>query len=149
MWNLQFHGVFIDLGLIYTHSDADVYHCQDNGGTIIIILYVNNITIIGDNLKSINQLKSTLSNRYEMTDLGEIESYLRVWIKQDRSTKQLEIDQSCYVLEMVHHFELSDTDPAHIPLPSGADVHLEKYNGHASYEGIKLFQQIIGSLLYI
>jgi hypothetical protein len=68
-------------------SDAGVYHCQDDGGVLIIILYVNNITILGDNLKSIKDLKATLSNCYEMTNFGNIDSYLKVCIKQDRSTK--------------------------------------------------------------
>jgi Reverse transcriptase (RNA-dependent DNA polymerase) len=127
-WNLQFHGVLVDLGFTHTHSDAGVYHRQDDGGTIIIILYVDDITIIGDNLKSVTKLKSTLSSRYEMTDLGELESYLGVHIKQDRSAKRLKIDQTRYVLEIVNRFRLSDTSPAHTPLPSGADVHLEKYD---------------------
>jgi hypothetical protein len=61
----------------------------------------------------------------------------------------LEIDQSRYVLEIISRFGLSDANPARTPLPSGADVHLEKYDGEASQADIKLFQQIIGSLLYV
>jgi hypothetical protein len=80
-WNQQFHGVLLDLGFTWTRSDAGVYHCQDDGGVLIIILYVNDITILGDNLKSVNDLKATLSNHYEMTDLGDIDSYLGVRIK--------------------------------------------------------------------
>jgi Reverse transcriptase (RNA-dependent DNA polymerase) len=77
-WNLQFHGVLVDLGFMRTHFNAGVYYHQDDGGTIIIILYVDDITIIGDNLKIINKLKTTLSNCYKMTNLGKIESYLGV-----------------------------------------------------------------------
>jgi hypothetical protein len=50
-WNQQFHGVLIDLGFTHTRSDAGVYHRHDDGGTLIIILYVDNITIFGDSLK--------------------------------------------------------------------------------------------------
>ena len=148
-WNLQFHGVLLDLGFKRTDSDAGVYHRQDDGGTLIIILYVDDITILGDNLSSINKLKSALSNRYEMTDLGEIDSYLGVRIKRDRSARRLEIDQSHYALEIVNRFGLSDANPTRTPLPTGAEVHLEKYDGQASPADIKLFQQIIGSLLYV
>jgi len=148
-WNQQFHGVLLDLGFTRTRSDAGVYHRQDDGGVLIIILYVDDITILGDNLKSVNDLKATLSNRYEMTDLGDIDSYLGVRIKRDRSTKRLEIDQSRYVLEIVARFGLSDANQALTPLPTGADVHLEKYEGQASKADIKLYQQMIGSLLYV
>jgi hypothetical protein len=45
-WNQQFHGVLLGLGFTRTHSDAGVYHRQDDGGTLIIILYVDDITIV-------------------------------------------------------------------------------------------------------
>jgi hypothetical protein len=61
----------------------------------------------------------------------------------------LEIDQTRYVLEIVAHFGLSDTNQVLTPLPTGADVHLEKYEGQASKADIKLYQQMIGSLLYV
>jgi hypothetical protein len=46
-WNLQFHGVLTELGFTRTHSDAGVYvfHQQDARGTLLIILYVDDITI--------------------------------------------------------------------------------------------------------
>jgi Reverse transcriptase (RNA-dependent DNA polymerase)/Integrase core domain/gag-polypeptide of LTR copia-type/GAG-pre-integrase domain len=148
-WNQQFHKVLLDLGLTRTRSDAGVYHRQDDRGTLIIILYVDDITILGDSLKSVNEVKSQLSKRYEMTDLGEIESYLGVRVKRDRSIKRLEIDQSRYVLEIVNRFGLSDAHSTPTPLPAGADKDLRKYDGQATTAEIKLFQQMIGSLLYV
>ena len=96
---------------------------------LIIILYIDDITILGDNPKCITYIKFTLSNRYKITDLGEIDSYLGVWIKCDKSSKQLEIDQFHYALEIVNHFGLSDTYTVCTPLPNGANVHLKKYDG--------------------
>src|SRR6266403_3498208 len=148
-WNLQFHEVLLTLDFKRTHSDAGVYHRQDHGGIIIIILYVDDITILSDSIKCVTQIKSTLSSCYKMTDLGEIGSYLGVRIKHNRSIRQLEIDQSHYTLEIINRFGLSDANPAHTPLPSGAEVHLTKYNGEATPTEIKLYQQIIGSLLYV
>ena len=149
-WNLQFHSVLLDLGFTRTHSDAGVYHRQDAGGsTIIIILYVDDITILGDKLRAIENLKATLANRYEMTDLGEIDSYLGVRIKRDRSIRRLDIDQSRYISEIVNRFGLADSNPARTPLPAGAETHLVKNTGEATASEIKYYQQIIGSLLYV
>jgi hypothetical protein len=150
-WNLQFHGVLVELGFTRTYSNAGiyVYRCQDAGGTLIIILYVDNITIAGDSLKRIQELKAVLSNRYEMTDLGEIDSYLGVNITRDWSVKLLEIDQSCYIWEIVNCFGMSDANPVHTPLPSGAETHLVKYEEQASASEIRAYQQVIGSLLYV
>ena len=145
MWNQQFHGVLSDLGFTRTHSDAGVYiyHCKGGEGILIIILYVDDITLLGDSSKEITQMKSTLASRYEMTDLGEIESYLGVRIPCDRSIRRLDIDQSWYVHEIVERFGMADANPAWTPLPAGAEVHLVKHTGEATTSKIKYFQQII------
>jgi len=98
-WNLQFHGVLVELGFTHTYSNARIYIycCQDMGETLIIILYVDDITIAGNSLKCIRELKALLSSQYEMTDLGKIDSYLGVNIMHDWSLKLLEIDQSHYI----------------------------------------------------
>jgi hypothetical protein len=151
-WNLQFHGVLTGLGFTCTHSDAGVYmyHCQDDGGiTIFIILYVDDITMLGNLGSEIDRIKLFLSSRYDMTDLGEIESYLGVCIMHDRSIKRLEIDQSRYISKILDHFGMADANLARTPLPMGADVHLVKHEGQATESEIKDYQRLIGSLLYV
>ena len=44
---------------------------------------------------------------------------------------------------------MADVNPNNTPLPSGADVHLIKYDGQATQSEIKNYQSLIGSLLYI
>ena len=74
-----------------------------------------------------------------MTDLGEINSYLGVRNTHDQSISRLEIDQSRYILEIVNRFGLSDAHLTHTPLPSGAEVHLVKYDGEATVQEIKYY----------
>ena len=105
--------------------------------------------LLGNSLRELREIKSILSSRYEMTDLGKINSYLGVRITRDQSISHLEIDQSRYILEIVNRFGLSDAHPTHTPLPSGAEVHLVKYDREATAHKIKYYQQIIGSLLYV
>jgi len=77
-WNQQFHGVLIELGFERTYSDAGVYvrHQHTGGGLLIVVLYVDDITIMGSSLEDVKQLKQKLSLCYEMSDFGEIQSYL-------------------------------------------------------------------------
>ena len=71
---MQFHGVLEELGFTRTYSDAGVYVCHrhERGDALFVILYVDDITILGSSLDKIKDLKESLSSRYEMTDLGEI-----------------------------------------------------------------------------
>ena len=150
-WNLQFHGVLTGLGFKRTYTDAGVYVCHQHGGDgmLIIILYVDDITLLGSSLESVKRVKGMLSARYKMSDLGEIESYLGVRIVRNRADKCIDIDQSGYITDVLEHFGMADANPHNTPLPSGADVHLVKYTGQATQSDIKHYQSLIGSLLYI
>src|SRR5260370_32812310 len=81
-WNEQFHGVLNALGFEWMYSDAGIYVCHQHGGNslLIVILYIDDITIMGSSLKDVKQLKEKLSLHYEMSDLGEIQSYLGMQI---------------------------------------------------------------------
>jgi hypothetical protein len=151
VWNILFHSVLIGLGFTRTHSDAGVYvyHLLDGEGIVIIILYVDDITLLGDSSKEISRIKLVLSSQFEMTDLGEIESYLRVRITRNRSLKTLEIDQSRYVREIIERFGMADSNPARTPLPAGVETHLIVHTREASLDEVKYYQKIIGSLLYV
>ena len=149
-WNLQFHGVLEELGFTRTYSDAGVYVCHrhEGGDALFVILYVDDITILGSSLDKINDLKKSLSSRYEMTDLGEIQSYLGVNITRDRASRTMDINQTDYIESVVERFGMRDSNPVYTPLPSGCEAHLVKNEDQASAAEIKQFQQIIGSLLY-
>src|SRR5712692_6386852 len=151
IWNQQFHGVLIALGFEWTYSDADIYVCHQHGGNslLIIILYVDDITIMGSLLEDAKQLKEKLSLCHEMSDLGEIQSYLGMWICQDHSKKCIEVDQSGYIRSILDHFSMADANPHPTPLPTGANVHLIKNTAQATQAEVKHFQSLIGSLLYV
>jgi hypothetical protein len=133
-----------------THADAGIYvnlQCEEE--PIFVILYVDDITIMGASLEAIEHLKDNLKQRYEITDLGEIASYLGISITRDRSKKRIEINQSGYIKDILERFGMSDANPNNTPLPSGAQVDLIKYDGQATLAEVRHYQSLIGSLLYV
>ena len=104
---------------------------------------------MGPHLKDVKRLKLDLSKRYEITDLGEISSYLGICITCDRPKRRLDIDQSGYIKDLLDRFNMADANPCKTLLPAGADVHLIKNTGKVSEEDIKHFQSLISSLLYV
>jgi hypothetical protein len=150
-WNQQFHGVLSELGFERTYSDAGIYvrHQHKGDSLLIVVLYVDDITIMGSSLEDVKQLKEKLSLRYEMSDLGEIQSYLGMRICRDRSQRRIEVDQSGYIRSILDRFGMADANPHPTPLPTGADVHLVKNTAQATSAAIKHYQSLIGSLLYV
>ena len=86
---------------------------------------------MGSSLEDVKQLKEKLSLRYEMSDLGEIQSYLGMRICRDRSKKHIEVDQSGYIRSILDRFSMADANPHPIPLPASANVHLVKNTAQA------------------
>jgi hypothetical protein len=54
-WNLQFHGVLTGLGFKQMYADAGIYVChqQEGDGPLFVILYVDDITILGRSLQAV------------------------------------------------------------------------------------------------
>jgi len=118
-------------------------------GSLYLILYVDDITFFGSSMEDIEALKTALSTRFEMTDMGKIQSIWGFASLETVPNRHLEIDQSRYLRGVLARFNIGRCQPLRYPLPTGADVHLVKFEGQASVADTKLYQSIIGSLLYI
>jgi len=88
-----------------------VKHQREGEGLIIVILYVDDITILGSSLVAVDRLKDQIAKRYEVTDLGNIECYLGIRILRDCSKKCLTIDQSGYIKDILDCFGMNRHEP--------------------------------------
>jgi hypothetical protein len=54
-WNLQLHGVLTGLDYKRTYADAGIYAChqQEGDGPLFVIVYVDDITILGKSLQAV------------------------------------------------------------------------------------------------
>jgi hypothetical protein len=129
-WNSNIHAALTELSFKWTVAGAGVYvmHQWEGDGPLCIILYVNDITILGASLEVVKELKAILAQCYEISDLGEIQSYLGIWITRDQQNKYLTIHQSGYIKDVLEHFGMADANPHNTPLPAGVNLHLVKYN---------------------
>ena len=81
---------------------------------IILLLYVDDILIVGGNVSRIDKLKKQLSKSFSMKDLGPVKKILGIRIERDRASKKLYMSHEQYiekVLEisspLANHFKLS------------------------------------------
>jgi hypothetical protein len=78
----------------YQHTKADhAVFVRMHGTLSIIVLYVDDITMVLKDLKGINQDKAALRESYEMTDLGDISWILGMHVTCDRNTGWIAISQ--------------------------------------------------------
>ena len=153
VWNRTFtHTIKKKLGFNTIHSDAGVYvlnrhHKRGQPNTeIILILYVDNLLLLGEDLSKIEDIKRQLGKLYQMKDLGPASSYLGIQITRDQNTRSIWIDQQTYLENALKRFELQDANNTKTPLPAG--IYLEKFEEPVALNTKTYYQQIIRTLIY-
>eukprot|EP00253_Pinus_taeda_P003602 PITA_03602 len=70
-WYLKFYRFMPEQGYTRCHSDHCVYLKRKNdGGDVILLLYVDDMLVVGSNMQESNALKIKLANSFTMKDLG-------------------------------------------------------------------------------
>ena len=113
---------------------------------MILILYVDNLLLLGEDLSKINDVKLQLGKLYQMKDLGPASSYLGIQITRDWNIRAIWIDQQAYIEKALKRFELLDANNTNTPLPTG--IHLEKSDKPVALDTKTYYQQIIRTLIY-
>ena len=81
------------------HSDVDVYvlhHHHKRGDSetdMILMLYVDDLLLLGEGHSKIKDVKKQLGKLYQMKDLGPTSSYLGIRITRDHTRQIIWIDQ--------------------------------------------------------
>ena len=75
-WFAKFSSTISCLGYIASHFDSALFFYRTNKGTILLLLYVDDMIITGDDLNGIQELKDFLNQQFEMKDLGHYSYFL-------------------------------------------------------------------------
>ncbi|KAL0434302.1 UNVERIFIED_CONTAM: Copia protein [Sesamum latifolium] len=81
-----------------------------------LVLYVDDILLIGNDVKMLGDIKAWLSTQFSMKDMGEASYILDIKIYKDRSRKMLGLIQSSYmrkVLKEIQDGTLKTRSPSH------------------------------------
>ncbi|XP_028086900.1 uncharacterized protein LOC114287668 [Camellia sinensis] len=112
-------------------------------GIIIPLLYVDDMTITGDDIVGISNLKQFLSYQFEMKDLGLLSYFLGLEISHDPSGYFL--TQAKYISDLLNHAGFTDSKT--ITTPVDPQTHLTPLDGHLISDAT-LYSQLVGSLVY-
>eukprot|EP00253_Pinus_taeda_P021187 PITA_21187 len=74
----------LETGFSRCHSDNTVYTKKMGKSLIILVLYVDDLILIGSDPNLINHVKSNLKKKFEMTDLGHLHYFLGPHVLQSK-----------------------------------------------------------------
>ena len=75
-WYEKFDRFFLNLGFKLCESNHNIYMFCTEGNTLIIVIYVDDLVITGNNYNLTFRLKRQLTDTFEMTYLGILHFFL-------------------------------------------------------------------------
>ena len=76
VWFAKFSSTIFRLGYIASPYDSALFLRRTDKGTILLLLYVDEMIITSDDLSGIQELKDFLSQQFDMKDLGHLNYFL-------------------------------------------------------------------------
>src|SRR4051812_31916739 len=86
-WNIRFDEVVKSSGFIKGDHDSCLYKKFTGSKVNFIILYVDDILLIGNDVHMLQETKESLEMSFSMKDLGATTYILRIRIYRDRSKR--------------------------------------------------------------
>ena len=110
----KFSSTIFCLGYIASPYDYALFLCRTDKGTILLLLYVDDMSITGDDISGIQELKDFLSQQFEMKDLGHLSYSLGLEITH--SIDGLYITQAKYAFNLLSRAGLTDSKTVDTPV---------------------------------
>lgn len=61
-------------------ADSSLFHFHKNNITILILIYVDDVIVTGNNSEAVQAIISTLSTKFSLKDLGSLKYFLGIEI---------------------------------------------------------------------
>ena len=90
-----------------------------------VVLYVDDILLIGNEVGMLSSMKAWLSKNFSMKDLGEATYIIGIRIHRDRSKKLLRLSQSIYIDTIDKRFGTKDPKKGFILMRHGIQISKE------------------------
>jgi hypothetical protein len=85
-----------------------VYKKVNGSAIVFLILYVDDILMIGNDILMMEVVKSSLRKSFSMKDLGEAVYILGIKIYRDRSKRLIGLSQDAYIDKILNWFNMQD-----------------------------------------
>jgi hypothetical protein len=118
-WFERFISIIKDVGFPSSDHDPALFIHTSPKGRTILLLYVDDLLITGDDSEHISQVKKHLSKEFQMSDLGPLSYFLGIEVLQTR--KGFYLSQSKYIQQLLHRSGITDTHTPATPM----DIHLQ------------------------
>jgi hypothetical protein len=142
-WYTRIDSYFTGLGFTKSEVDANLYQIVVEGKLLIIVLYVDDLILTGDE-KPIHSCKEDLAKEFEMKDMGLLHYFLGLEIWQRDG--EIFVSQSNYAREILGKFHMEGCKTMDTPLLR--NCRKEDVTSREVVDA-NVYRQLVGSLMYL
>ncbi|KAA0039639.1 putative mitochondrial protein [Cucumis melo var. makuwa] len=141
-WFATFSSTITQLGFTSSPHDTALFTRHTSQGIVLLLLYVDDMIITGNDPHAISDLQHYLGQHFEMKDLGSLNYFLGLEVSR-RSDGYL-LSQAKYASDLLARSRITDSNTASTSLDP--NVHLTPYDG-VPLENVSLYRQRLGKLI--
>src|SRR4051812_38011175 len=121
-WNKRFDSVIKAFGFVQNFGEACIYKKVSGSSVAFLILYVDDILLIGNDIEFLDSIKGYLNKSFSMKDLGEAAYILGIKIYRDRSRRLIGLSQSTYLDKVLKKFKNGSSKERVLACVAGCEV---------------------------
>lgn len=131
--------------------DQAVFFRADGADLIVIVVHVDDLTVVASTIALILEVKTKLREAFEISDEGEIHWILGFAVERDRPNRRLSLSQTAYIESIISRFGLEDAKAVSTPM----DPHVTLTTAQSPSTTAEIaamrhipYREAVGSLMY-
>ncbi|GJY70678.1 retrotransposon protein, putative, ty1-copia subclass [Tanacetum coccineum] len=150
-WNKRFYEEIKRFGFSQNLNEPCVYQKASGSKPTLLILYVDDIIIMGNHIPSLQSVKDYLAKCFSMKDLGEAAFILGIKIYRDRSKQLIRLSQNAYMDKILKRYKIDNSKRGTIPMQER--LNLNKSQGAQTSKEVNHMKNVpyasdVGSIMY-
>ncbi|KAL8149358.1 hypothetical protein AgCh_006394 [Apium graveolens] len=145
-WFTKLTSCLLEAGYKQSKLDHSLFTFTSGNSFIVVVVYVDDILLSGNDFSLIKSLKALLHERFSIKDLGAVKFYLGLEVL--RNNQGLFLSQHKFIINLLKSANMEDCKPLSVPL----DPHIKLYDNDLSGPLLStptFYRAIVGKLLYL
>jgi hypothetical protein len=143
-WNAKLNTSLVQLGFSRCRSEHGMYTRVRSNSRLVVGVYIDDLLIVGECVKEIDQFKDEMKQLFRMSDLGPLSYYLGIEVKQ--GWHGVVLCQSVYAKKLLEKAGMAGCNGCVTPMEP--KLKLSKRSTSPAVDTTQ-YRNIIGSLRYL
>nr|MCH9869351.1 hypothetical protein [Serratia marcescens] len=144
-WFQKFAAVVCSVGFTRSTADHSIFTKTCTEGIVILLVYVDDIIVTGNDSQGIAAIKHHLSRAFQTKDLGPLRYFLGIEVA--RKQNDIFISQRKYVLDILSETGLLGCRPVETPMDP--NIKLSAHTSDPPFTDPGRYRRLVGRLIYL